>query len=50
MKRRKQPTLEDVIRLAVQVQERMAREGAVLGWTLTFTPAVRKPSPAKDRP
>lgn len=48
---KKPPTLEDVIRLACAVQERMRKQGAILKWTVEFYPAdPPKPRPEKDRP
>ena len=47
-KETKRPTLDQVIRDAVNVQARLMREcGAEIGFTLTFRPAAE---PAKDDP
>lgn len=43
MKRTKRPTLDQVIRDAVSVQERIRREtGAIIEFSMTFQPAPEK--------
>jgi hypothetical protein len=34
----KQPTVEDVVRLATKVQARLAKEGIMLRWQMSWNP------------
>lgn len=52
MRKRKEPTVEDVIRMAVLVQARMAKHGVVLSWQMSWEPNAElvKGRPEKDHP
>ncbi len=48
--KRKPPSLDDLIRMAVQKQEEFRQYGAELHWSLTWRPIEPKPKPEKDCP
>lgn len=47
-KRKKNETIEDVIRMAVRVSERLAKSGVHLQWEVRFVPPVKPSGPTGE--
>ena len=52
MAKRKAESVEDLIHMAVRIQARLAKDGVILAWNLSWTPCAElvKGRPEKDKP